>query len=173
MSPLLPIGRTDLSKPHDAPLFTIEHSLEMAGTAGQVWSVLLDFPAYAEWNPYVLAISGVAAEGSDLEVVIQQSNWPQPLTVRPVVARVEVERVFHWRGSVGGGGVLDTDHSFHIEPVDQAEPVGAAVRFVQREEFRGSLAENLQEAAEEFTREAFRAMNEALAVRVGALGKNA
>jgi hypothetical protein len=158
-----------LSRVDDAPLFTIEHSLAVGGTAEEVWSVLLNFTAYPQWNPYVSAISGSATEGSVLEVVIQQANWPQPLTIRPVVARVVVERVFHWRGSVGEGGVLDTDHSFHIEAPGAGNTADAeGVRFVQREEFRGSLAENLRESAEEFTLGSFRAMNEALAERVRA-----
>lgn len=148
----------------DAPLFTIEHEVEIPATPRAVWAVLVDFDAYPEWNPYVLAISGALSPGATLDVTITQSNWAQPLAIQPRVVRAEPERVLHWRGQLGDGGVLDTDHSFHIEP-----GTDAGVRFVQREEFRGSLAPQLEDDARAFTHEAFRAMNEALAGRVASL----
>ncbi len=147
----------------DPPLFTIVHEVEIASPAEDVWAVLTDFASYGDWNPYVLSISGEATPGAVLDVTIAQDNWAAPLAIRPVVVRAEAPRVFHWSGRVGDGGVLDTDHSFHVETT-----AGNGVRFVQREEFRGSLAASLEADAREFTHAAFRAMNEALARRVEA-----
>ena len=43
------------------------------------------------------------------------------------------------------------------------------VRFLQQEEFRGSIAATMDEQAQSFTQGAFQAMNEALAERVKSL----
>ena len=67
-------------------------------------------------------------------------------------------------GRVGEGGLLDTDHVFEIQPLDAKR-----IRFDHFEEFRGSLAEKMDEEMRGFTRRAFQAMNEALAARVRAL----
>ena len=148
-----------------APIFTIEHELEIAASAQEVWAVLADFDGYPEWNPYVLAISGELAErGGLLEITIVQSNWTQPLTLQPVLVEAEANRILHWQGRVGDRGILDTDHSFHIEALADDR-----VRFTQREEFRGTLAEGIDDTARACTHDAFRAMNEALSERVQAL----
>jgi hypothetical protein len=102
--------------------------------------------------------------GNTLSVEITQANWPKPIVVTPVVVRAEPNKIFHWHGQVGEVGLLDTDHSFEIESMGRER-----VAFRQREEFRGSLAETMDEPTQAFTRDAFRAMNEALAERVRAL----
>ncbi len=147
-----------------APHFTIAHEVEIAARPEEVWAVLIDFGRYSEWNPYVLSLTGNLEAGSTLEVTILQANWPKPLTVTPTVVRAERDKVLHWHGRVGDGGLLDTDHSFHIEALGSD-----LIRFLQQEEFRGSIAETMDEQAQSFTHGAFQAMNEALAERVKSL----
>ncbi len=151
--------------PHpDPPRFVIRHALEIEGSAEATWGVLSDLARYPEWNPYVLALEGELAPGGTLRVTISQENWPEPLVVEPTVVRAEPGRVLHWRGRAGEGGLLDTDHVFEIQPVDATR-----IRFDHFEEFRGRLAEKMDEEMRGFTRRAFQAMNEALAGRVRAL----
>ena len=142
-------------------VFAIEHTIEIDGTPEDVWTVLVDFGAYPDWNPYVLTLEGDASIGGRPRVTITQENWPDPITVEPLIIRAEAGRVLHWRGEVGRPGIFDTDHSFEIQPLAPGR-----VRFVQREEFRGSHAENVDLLARGYTEAAFRAMNEALAERV-------
>lgn len=150
--------------PHaEPPLFVIRHALEIEGSAEATWRVLSDLARYPEWNPYVLALEGELAPGNTLRVTISQENWPEPIVVEPTVIRAEPGRALHWRGCVGDGGLLDTDHVFEIQPVDEGR-----VRFDQFEEFRGRLAEKMDEEMRGYTRRAFQAMNEALAGRVAA-----
>ncbi|MDJ0788882.1 MAG: SRPBCC domain-containing protein [Myxococcota bacterium] len=151
--------------PHpDPPLFVIRHALEIEGSAEATWGVLSDLARYPEWNPYVLALEGELAPGSTLRVTISQENWPEPLVVEPTVVVAEPGRVLHWRGRLGDSGLLDTDHVFAIQPLDATR-----IRFDHFEEFRGRLAEKMDEEMRGFTRRAFQAMNEALAERVRAL----
>lgn len=150
--------------PDGAPEFVISHEIEIDGSAEQTWAVLCDVERFGDWNPYVLHLEGSLVAGATLRVTITQRNWPEPLVVEPTVIRAEPGHVLHWRGQVGDGGVLDTDHVFEIEALD-----GGRVRFHQYEEFRGSLAAGLEAQSRTFTTEAFRAMNEALATRVRSL----
>ncbi len=149
-----------------SPSFAIEHEIAIDASADEVWEVLTDFEAYPEWNPYVLALEGEATPGSVVKVTISQENWPQPITLEETIVSSEPPAFFHWHGSVLTEGLLETDHSFHIEPRSSKQ-----VRFVQREEFRGPIARFLEEDARVFTLQAFQAMDEAIAERVAELRK--
>jgi hypothetical protein len=142
----------------------IRHALEIEGSAEATWGVLSDVGRYAEWNPYVLALEGELVPGRSLRVTISQENWPEPIVVEPTVVSAEPGRILHWRGCVGEGGLLDTDHVFEIQALDAQR-----IRFDHFEEFRGRLAEKMDEEMRGFTQRAFQAMNEALAARVRAL----
>ena len=38
----------------------VKTSIDIACSPGEAWRVLMEFPAYAEWNPYIQQIDGVA-----------------------------------------------------------------------------------------------------------------
>lgn len=144
--------------------FVIEDEIVIEASADEVWAVFADFAAYPEWNPYALAITGDATPGGIIQIRIMQDNWSAPMELAETVIAVEPGRLFHWHGSVLTPGLVETDHSFHIEVHDEG-----SVRFVHREEFRGALAGLLEADAQVFTKRAFAAMDQALAARVAAL----
>lgn len=146
------------------PVFTIEHTIEFPGTPAEVWRVFMDAERYGEWNPYLLERTGAPVVGGEIEIAIVQENWDEPMRLRPELTEVAPPRLLAWRGDLWPPGLLRTDHSFHITPVGPD-----SVRFVQRETFRGRLAELFGEEEKAHTAEAFRAMDEALAQRVEAL----
>ena len=150
----------------EAPHFVIQHVLKIEGTAEETWNVLSDVARYADWNPYVLALEGSLEPGSTLRVTIAQANWPKPIVVEPTVIRAEPNRVLHWRGQVGQGDFLETDHVFEIHALESGR-----VRFDQYEEFRGTFAKQMDEESRSFTHDAFRAMDEALSLRVRTLAR--
>jgi hypothetical protein len=146
------------------PVFVIEHTAEIDAPPERVWRVLTDLEAYPDWNPYVLEITGGQALGDTLTLTILQRNWDGPLTLFPVLSRREAPRTWGWHGSVGVPGLHETEHYFVLEPLS-----GGRTRLVQREEFRGWLPGWMNsEDHRAPTREAFRAMNLALAARVEA-----
>jgi hypothetical protein len=81
----------------------IQHEIvttaSVSATPDRVWSVLLDFPPYAEWNPFVRSIKGVASEGSRLTVVLSPPGG-KPMTFRPVVLSHSAPTEFRWRGKL-------------------------------------------------------------------------
>ena len=42
--------------------------IEFEGTPQEVWEVLANLPAYAEWNPFIKKIEGEPKTGAKLEV---------------------------------------------------------------------------------------------------------
>jgi hypothetical protein len=134
--------------------------IDINAQADEVWRVLVDFPAYPDWNPFIRRISGRLAPGARLSVYIQSGEKPGR-TFRPVVRSLEPGRTLCWLGHVVLPGIFDGEHCFTIEPIGPTR-----VRFVQRERFGGLLVPILWGAVERDTKRGFEAMNVALKARV-------
>ena len=59
--------------------------IDIDAPAEAIWRVLVNFPAYPDWNPF-LRISGEAKVGARLEVTAQPEGH-KPMTFRPTVLR--------------------------------------------------------------------------------------
>ena len=153
--------RTRSSVPGDAEggtLRTIETEITIDATPERVWSVLSDFGAYPDWNPFIRRIDGEAAVGERIEVNLQLAD-SKPKTFRPRVEAFDPPRELRWLGSLGFPGIFDGAHQFRIEPT------GGGTRFVHREEFRGVLAGLILRFIGAKTSSGFEAMNTALKQR--------
>ena len=120
-----------------------------------LWSVLTDFAAYPEWNPFIVQVQGRPIPDSRLRVRLQPPGG-RPMTFRPRVLRVEPDRELRWLGHVLVSGLFDGEHILRLEPVE------GGTRFVQREEFRGLLLPLLWRGLDTKTRAGFEAMNMSL-----------
>ena len=110
----------------------IATSIDIDAPAAAIWHVLVDFPAYPEWNPFIRRLTGEAKVGARLEVTVQPPNR-KPMTFRPTVQVVTPERELRWLGRVLMPGLFDGEHAFIIEP--QAR----GCRLRHEETFRGIL----------------------------------
>ncbi len=112
---------------------TVERSIEIAASPAEVWRVLVDFDAYPQWNPFVVhaAAPGGLALGRDLDVRIRNNG--SETRFRPELLSVETEREIRWVGRVVVRGLLDGEHSFRLERVQNG------TLFTQSERFRGVL----------------------------------
>jgi hypothetical protein len=97
-----------------------------------VWAALLDFPAHAEWNPFIRGIAGEARPGAELTVVLSPDG-ARSYVFRPRVLVVDAPRAFAWRGRLLMPGLFDGEHRFALEPV------AGGTRFTQSERFSGLL----------------------------------
>jgi hypothetical protein len=135
--------------------------IEFDGTPEEVWEVLADLPAHAEWNPFMKKIDGELRPGAELEVRLEPEG-ERGITMRPRVLAAEPGRELRWLGHLLVPGIFDGEHRFLIE---EAGP--GRVRFTQSERFRGILLPLLwKKLRDGGTAKGFRAMNEALARRV-------
>ncbi|HEV7618193.1 MAG TPA: SRPBCC domain-containing protein [Burkholderiaceae bacterium] len=134
----------------------IETQIEINAPAERVWSLLMDFPSYPRWNPFIRSIEGNPMVGQSLNVLIQPPG-SKAMRFRPTVLKVEPNREFRWKGKLLVPGLFDGEHYFKLEP----KPGGGLV-FRQGEVFSGLLVPLLKRSLDGATRQGFIAMNEAL-----------
>ena len=60
--------------------------IDIAVSPGRVWSILMDFPAYPQWNPFIRSLSGVAKPGEKRRATIQPEER-RAMTFRPRVLK--------------------------------------------------------------------------------------
>lgn len=133
----------------------LERQIDIDAAADAVWQVLMDFPAYGTWNPFISSIAGSPDVGSRLTVRIAPPGG-RAMTLRPVVQSCEPGRRFGWLGRLGVRGIFDGAHELVIEPTSDGR-----CRFVQRETFRGLLVPFVGGVLAR-TADGFDAMNRAL-----------
>lgn len=146
----------------EEPLYTIEHTIEIAAEPAEVWAVLAAFEHYPDWNPYAVSIEGRPGFEERLVVTLEQDDWENPVVVTPTILKFEPGRTLGWQGRVLLPGTHDT---FHVWELTELSAGGTRLR--QYEDFRGWLARFVPASADRPAIErAFRAMNEALKARV-------
>jgi len=138
--------------------------IEFDATPQEVWDVLVDLPAYADWNPFMKKIQGEPKTGAKLEVRMEPEG-ERAMTFRPTVLTAEPGRELKWLGHLLVPGIFDGEHRWLIEEIGPGR-----VRFTQSERFGGILVPLLwKKLRDGGTAKGFRAMNEALARRVADL----
>ena len=135
---------------------TIRSETLIHATPDRVWSVLVDFAAHAEWDPFLVAIDGAAREGERLGVTFH-NGW----TMRPTVTRVDPGKSLEWFGKLAFGGLFDGRHRFDLIEED------GGTRLVQSEEFTGVLVPLTGRMIAD-TEQQFGRLNDALRARVEA-----
>lgn len=134
----------------------VETSIEIEAPAALVWSVLLDFDSYFEWNPFVLGIQGLAIPGERLHVSIRPPG-ARSMFFKPRVLHVAGGRELRWLGRFFLPGLFDGEHYFRLEPIGDSR-----VRFVHGEVFSGLLVGLANDSLLESIREGFDEMNRAI-----------
>jgi hypothetical protein len=137
----------------------ITTTVSIAAPAQRVWSVLLDFARYPEWNPFIRSIEGTPSEGSALKVRIQ-SPGGKAMTFAPVVLLNAAGRELRWKGKLVLRGLFDGEHYFRLAPGG-----AGSTAFTHGERFTGLLVPLLRSALDRDTRPGFEAMNRALKQR--------
>lgn len=136
----------------------IKTEIEIAATPERVWSILTDFSAYPQWNPFIRSISGTVKTGERLTVFIQPTG-DKGMTFRPTVLVALPSQELRWLGHFLLPGVFDGEHYFKIEPVAQGR-----VCFIHGEKFSGILVGLAKSKLDGGTKSGFIAMNQALKV---------
>jgi hypothetical protein len=141
-------------------------TISIAASAARVWSVLLDFARYPEWNPFIRSIEGTPSEGA-LKVRIQSASG-KAMTFTPVVLLNTAGRELRWKGKLVLRGLFDGEHYFRLAPGG-----AGSTAFTHGERFTGLLVPLLRSALDRDTRPGFEAMNRALKQRVEVVANDA
>ena len=134
----------------------IRTSIEIESTPENVWTILTDFAAHPEWNPFIRSNEGTAKAGERLKVSIRPVNG-KPMTFRPTVRVATPNRELRWLGRFLFPGLFDGEHYFRIEPISTNR-----LEFIQGERFSGLLVALAKSGLDNGTRKGFAAMNQAL-----------
>jgi hypothetical protein len=142
----------------------LESHIDINATPDQVWAVLTDFAAFAEWNPFLTAITGAPGPGQRLAVRFQPPN-ARGMTLKPTVTAYEPNRRLTWLGHFLLPRVFDGAHEFTL-----AANGRGGTAFTQRETFRGALVPFFGGTLAR-TLEGFEQMNQALKQRAESLAE--
>lgn len=140
----------------------IETRLSIDASPQAVWDVLVDLPAYAEWNPFVVEGKRPPRAGGSVDIVVAFGDKRFPTKAK--VRNLDEPRRFSW-----GGGLpvlVDLEHYFEIEERD-----GGCV-LVHGERFKGLLSPVVTRALGA-TEAPYHALNQALADRVAQIAASA
>ncbi|MDB5856552.1 MAG: hypothetical protein JWQ76_241 [Ramlibacter sp.] len=140
----------------------VKTEIEIEASPTRVWQVLMDFPAHAQWNPFVRSISGTPAPGAKLDVRIQPEGG-RAMRFKPRVLVADTRKEFRWRGQFLVPGLFDGEHYFQLQPLGPAR-----TRLVHGELFSGLLVGMARSGLDGGTRAGFIAMNQALKSRAEA-----
>ena len=135
-------------------------SIEINSSAIAVWSCLLDFKSYPEWNPFIVSLKGKAQLGGRLEVVLRQKG-SKDMKFKPKCVSIDENKEFAWLGNLLMPGIFDGEHRFQIESIGENK-----VRFTHSEKFKGLLLPFLWKQLDTKARAAFELMNKALKDRI-------
>ncbi|WP_019867848.1 SRPBCC domain-containing protein [Methylovulum miyakonense] len=137
-------------------MLEIKTEIEIASEPERLWSILTDFAAYPQWNPFVRSIQGEAKTGGRLSVSVQPEGG-KPMTFRPTVLLAAPNQELRWLGHLVLPGLFDGEHYFQIAPIAPGR-----VLFVHGEKFSGLLVALAKTKLEGGTQAGFEAMNKAI-----------
>ncbi|UTH74496.1 SRPBCC domain-containing protein [Chromobacterium sp. IIBBL 290-4] len=146
---------------------SIATEIDIAADAAQVWQVLADWRRYPEWNPFIVGLHGRHAAGARLVATIQPPG-SRRMTFRPTLLEFAAPRQWRWRGKWLIPGLLDGEHHFRLEPLENGH-----TRFHHGETFSGLLLPLFGEKGLNAARRGFAQMNQALKRRCEALASQA
>jgi len=134
----------------------VDTQIEINASAERVWSLLIDFPGYVRWNPFVRSIEGAPTVGGSLKVLIQPPGF-SAMRLNPAVLTIEPMHEFRWRGKLVLPGLFDAEHFFILEP-----NLETGLVFRHGEVFSGVLVPLFRRFIDGATKQGFIEMNEAL-----------
>ena len=133
---------------------SIRSQIDIEAPVELVFSTLLDFESYPEWNPYHKRVAGKPEIGAKLEVTVQRPDG-QIIEVPAVhIIRLRENTEITWGGGIKG--VFYGEHVFELQKLDDNK-----TRLRHNEEFEGIFIGFADLPADVLT-QGYEQMNEAL-----------
>jgi len=140
--------------------------VEIPAPAAVVWSVLLDYPHYPQWNPYTVAVSTTLEVGSPIDLTLPRPDGgPGTFVSREFVRVVEPPTLLRYDTGDTFPGLLGVR--------DQViTPLGAdRCSYRTFETFSGKYADAIFAAQGAYVKNGFDSVAHALVARVEALSR--
>ena len=119
----------------------------------KVWSILMDFDKYPNWNPFIKSLEGEAKIKNKIKAVIQAPD-SKPMTFKPRVISLVPNKEFSWLGHLIFPSIFDGKHKFEI-----INHGNGTCTFIQSEKFKGILVPLFKKHLNTNTKNGFELMN--------------
>ncbi|MET9629774.1 SRPBCC domain-containing protein [Lentzea sp. NPDC006480] len=135
--------------------------VEIDAPAAFVWSVLLDYPNYPQWNPYTLAVSTTLAVDSPIDLTLPKPDGSEGTWVsREYIRVVDPPRLLRYDTGDTFPGLLGTRDQV-ITPLGEER-----CSYRTFETFTGKYADAVFAAQGEYVKNGFDSVAQALRARV-------
>jgi hypothetical protein len=125
-------------------------------TPEKIWSILTNFSAYAQWNPFIKSIKGEPVQGKKITAWIEPPG-ASGMTFTPKLLVVKPKEELRWLGHLFFPGLFDGEHVFELY-----ENTDGTTTFVQREIFTGIFVSLFAKMLDTNTVQGFEMMNKKL-----------
>jgi len=133
----------------------IHTDIEINAPAKKVWSILMNFEAYKNWNPFITTIKGDQKVGARFYVTLHPPDG-KPMQIKPKCRTLYKDAQLSWKGHLLFPGIFDGEHFFEIKKITDDRCL-----FVHRENFGGILVPFVGAILKK-TKAGFEAMNREL-----------
>lgn len=138
---------------------TIHTEITINAPIETVWAILTDFPAYPQWNSFVIEISGKLVAGEHLHVCVQPKEG-RTMRFKPRIIVYQAPQELRWLGSLPLRGLFDGEHFFQLDALSEG-----VTRLAHGEHFSGIFVGLMAKSLERQTLPAFEQMNRELKQR--------
>jgi hypothetical protein len=126
----------------------IKTEIIIHSTIEKVWTIITDFKAYPNWNPWILSLTGDVKVNNTITVKVPG------MTFKPKVIAFENKKEIKWLGKLFFSGLFDGEHQLLL--IDNND---GTITFKHNEKFNGILLGLLNT---DKTKKGFQNMNQKL-----------
>lgn len=101
----------------DEPSRTVSTTMLIDAPREDVWRVVVDFDAYAEWNPYMRIAGDTAAHGRSIDVLLEPGGDARELSATIYVFKPP--RKLRWQSRLLAPGLMDVEYEVIVAPVSE------------------------------------------------------
>lgn len=91
----------------------IKTEILIHATPEKVWSILINFDDYPNWNPFIKSIKGEVKAGNNITARIEPPE-AKGMTFKPKVLTYETNKELKWLGRLLFSGLFDGEHTFEL-----------------------------------------------------------
>jgi hypothetical protein len=132
---------------------TLNTEININAKPERIWSILIDFENYQNWNPFIKYVKGNVIVGNRIEIFIKPHN-SNGMKFKPEILVNDKEKEIKWIGRFLIPGLFDGEHSLKLISNEND-----TTTFIQSEEFSGILVPLLKNSLLTNTKKGFENMN--------------
>lgn len=115
--------------------FEIRDDIEINAAIDKVWSTIIDFENYKNWNSQLTFLGGEVKKNGKLQLKLAASG-AKPYEFKPGISHWEENKQFAWIAITGLPGIFDGEHFFELKQAGSGKTI-----LTNREVYKGVLSQ--------------------------------